>query len=51
MPNSAGDASLFIIVNDNNESANTYNKDLSLISKSAFSWKMIFNSDPSKPAQ
>ena len=27
------------------------NNDLSLISKSPFTWKIFFNSDPSKPAQ
>ena len=35
--------SLFTIVKDKNESAN--------ISKWAYNWKMLFNPDPSKPAQ
>ena len=42
--------SLFTIVKDKNESSNTLNNDLSLISKWAFSWKILFNPDPSKPA-
>ena len=46
----ADDTSLLTIVNDKNESANTLNNDLMLISKSAFNWKMLFNPDPSKPA-
>ena len=46
----ADDTSLFTIVTDKNESANTLNNDLMLISKSAFNWKMLFNPDPSKPA-
>ena len=47
----ADDTSLFTIVKDKNESANTLNSDLSLLSKWAFSWKMLFNPDPGKPAQ
>ena len=47
----ADDTSLFTIVKDENESANILNNDLSLISKWAFNWKMLFNPDPSKPAQ
>ena len=47
----ADDTSLFTIVTDKNESANTLNNDLMLISKSAYDWKMIFNPDPSKPVQ
>jgi len=43
----ADDASLFTIVNDNNVSADILNNDLLLISQ----WKMIFNPDPTKPAQ
>ena len=42
---------LFIIVKDENESANVLNNDLSLISEWAFNWKMLFNPDPTKPAQ
>ena len=47
----ADDTSLFTIVKDKNESTNTLNNDLSLISKWAYNWKMLFNPDPSKPAQ
>ena len=47
----ADDTSLFTIVTDKNESANTLNNDLMLISKSAYDWKMLFNPDPSKPVQ
>ena len=47
----ADDTSLFTIVKDEHESANILNNDLSLISKWAFNWKMLFNPDPSKPAQ
>ena len=47
----AGDTSLFSIVRNKNESANIFNKDLLSISKWAHNWKMLFNSDPSKPAQ
>ena len=44
----ADDTSLFIIVKDKNQSANTLNNDLMLISKWAYNWKMLFNPDPSK---
>ena len=47
----ADDTSLFTIVKDENESVNVLNNDLSLISEWAFNWKMIFNPDPTKPAQ
>ena len=47
----ADDTSLFIIVKDKNQSANTLNNDLMLISKWVYNWKMLFNPDPSKPAQ
>ena len=47
----ADDTSLFAIVNDKNESANILNNDLKLISKWAYDLKMLFNPDPSKPAQ
>ena len=47
----ADDTSLFTIVKDKNESANVLNNDLLLISKWAFTWKMLFNPDPNKPAQ
>ena len=46
----ADDTSLFTIVK-NKKSANTFNYDLLLISKWAYNWKMLFNPDPSKPAQ
>ena len=41
---------LFTIVKDKNESTNDLNNDLSLISKWAFNWKILFNPDPHKPA-
>ena len=47
----ADDTSLFTIVKDKNEIANALNKDLSLISKWSFNWKMLFNPDLHKPAQ
>ena len=47
----ADDTSLFTIVKDKNKSANMLNNDLRRISKWAYNWKMLFNSDPSKPAQ
>ena len=39
------------IVKDKNEGANNLNNDLMLISKWAYKWKILFNPDPSKPAQ
>ena len=45
------DIPLFTIVNNKNESANTLNNDLLLISKWAYNWKMLFNLNPRKPAQ
>ena len=47
----ADDTSLFTIVKDKNESTNVLNNDLSLISKWASDWKMLFNPDPKKPTQ
>ena len=47
----ADDTSLFTIVKDKNESANILNNDLSLISRWAYGWKILFNPDPKKPAQ
>ena len=47
----ADDTSLFTIIKDKNESANTFNGDLQLISSWAYKWKMLFNPDPKKPAQ
>ena len=47
----ADDTSLFTIVKDKYESANTLNNDLMLISKWVYNWKMLFNPNPSKPAQ
>ena len=47
----ADDTSIFTIVNDENETANALNNDLSLNAKWAFNWKMIFNPDPHQPAQ
>ena len=45
------DTSLFTIVEDKNDSANTLNNDQLLISKWAYNRKMLFNPDPSEPAQ
>ena len=45
------DTSLLTIVKGKNKSANALNNDLSLISKWAFNWKMLFNQDPHKPGQ
>ena len=47
----ADDTSLFIIIKDKSESANVLNKDLLIISRWAYNWKMLFNPDPSKPAE
>ena len=47
----ADDTSLFTIVKDKYESASVLNDDLSLISKWAYDWKMLFNPDSMKPAQ
>ena len=47
----ADNTSLFTIVKDETESANTLSNDLSEISKWAYDWKMLFNPNPSKPAQ
>ena len=47
----ANDTSLFTIVKNKNQDPNTLNNDLMLISKWAYNWKMLFNPDPSKPAQ
>ena len=47
----ADDTSLLTIVKDENDSANVLNNDLLLILKWAFNWKMLFNPDPTKPAQ
>ena len=47
----ADDMSLFSIVKDKNESANILSNELAQISKWAYNWKMLFNPDPSKPAQ
>ena len=47
----ADDTPLFTIVKDKQESADVRNNDVSLISKWAFSWKMLINPDTNKPAQ
>ena len=47
----ADDTSLFTIVKDENKSANALNNDLFLILEWTFNWKMLFNPDPTKPAQ
>ena len=46
----ADDTSLFTLVKDKNESTSILNNDLFLISKWAYNWKMLFKSDPTKPA-
>ena len=43
--------SLFAIVKDENESTNVLNNDPLLIPRWAYNWKMLFNPDPSEPAQ
>ena len=43
--------SIFSIVSNKTDSAKDLTHDLSLISKWAFKWKMLFNPDPIKPAQ
>ena len=47
----ADDTSLFSVVNNIHTSATTLSQDLKAITKWAFQWKMIFNSDLSKQAQ
>ena len=47
----ADDTSLFTMVKDKQESADVLNKNLSLISKWVFNWKMLFNPGTNKPAQ
>ena len=47
----ADDTSLFTIIKDKSNIANVLNNDLLLTSRWAFNWKMLFNPDPSKPAQ
>ena len=42
----ADDTSIFGIVKNKNDSAKDLTHDLSLISKWAFQWKMLFNLDP-----
>ena len=46
----ADDTSIFSVVKNVDESANTLNDDLHLISQWAFQWKMSFNPDPNKQA-
>ena len=47
----ADDTSLFTTVKDISESTSILNNDTLLISIWAFNWKMLFNPDPTKPAQ
>ena len=42
---------LFLAFKNKNERSKDLNHDLSLISKWSFKWKMLFKSDPTKPAQ
>ena len=46
----ADDTSLFTLVKDKNESTSILNNDPLLISKWAYNWKILFNPDPTKPA-
>ena len=47
----ADDTSPFTIVKDKNKNANILKNDVLLISKRNYSWKILFNPDPGKPAQ
>ena len=47
----ADDTSLFLVVHDQNVSANDLNHDLKKINDWAYQWKMNFNPDHSKQAQ
>ena len=47
----ANATSIFSIVKNKNDSAKDLTQDLSLISKCAFKWKMLFDLEPTKPAQ
>ena len=47
----ADDTSLFSVVEDKTKSAKDLNDDLSTIKNWSNKWKMIFNPDPTKPAQ
>ena len=47
----ADDTSIFSIVKNKNDSVKDLTHHLSLISKWAFKWKMLFNPDPTKHAQ
>ena len=47
----ADDTSIFRIVKNKDDSVKDLTHDLSLISKWAFKWKMLFNPDPTKHAQ
>ena len=47
----ADDTSIFSIVKNKNDSAKDLTHDLSLISKWASKWKILFNPDLTKPVQ
>ena len=47
----ADETSLFTSVKDKNESTSILNNHLLLISIWAYNWKILFNPDPTKPAQ
>ena len=47
----ADDTSIFSIAKNKNGSAKDLTHELSLISKWAFQWKMLFNPDPTRPGQ
>ena len=47
----ADDTSLFLIVQNKNNSASQLDNDLNKVSDWAYTWKMSFNPDPAKQAQ
>ena len=47
----ADDTSLFLVVQNKNNSASQLNNDLDKVSDWVYTWKMSFNPDPSKQAQ
>ena len=47
----ANDTSLFSVVQNKNKSGSHLDNDLNKVSDWAYTWKIYFNPDPSKPAQ
>ena len=47
----ADDTSLYSVIKDPNLTASKLNKDLKTIAAWAYQWKMLFNPDPTKPAE